>query len=55
MKERDNNITVFGLVAEEPAFNHEVFGEKFFKMMISIDRVSGAVDTLPVLISTMSI
>lgn len=51
MKDRNNNITVFGLVAEEPVFNHEVFGEKFFKMMISINRVSGAVDTLPVLIS----
>lgn len=51
MKERNNNVTVLGLVAEEPVFNHEVFGEKFFKMMISIDRVSGTVDTLPVLIS----
>jgi primosomal replication protein N len=51
MKERNNNITVFGLVAEEPAFNHEVFGEKFFKMMVSVNRVSGTVDTLPVLIS----
>lgn len=51
MKERDNNITVFGLVAEEPVFNHEVFGEKFFKIMISVNRVSGTVDTLPVLIS----
>lgn len=51
MKERDNNITVFGLVAEEPVFNHEAFGEKFFKMMVSVNRVSGTVDTLPVLIS----
>lgn len=51
MKERNNNITVFGLVAEEPAFNHEVFGEKFFKMMVSVNRVSGTVDILPVLIS----
>ena len=51
MKERDNNITVFGLVAEGPVFNHEVFGEKFFKMMVSVNRVSGTVDTLPVLIS----
>lgn len=51
MKEKNNSITVLGLVTEEPVFNHEVFGEKFFKMMISIDRVSGAVDTLPVLIS----
>ena len=51
MKERDNNITVFGLVAEEPVFNHEAFGEKFFKMMVSVNRVSGTVDMLPVLIS----
>ena len=51
MKERDNNITVFGLVAEEPVFNHEVFGEKFFKMMVSVNIVSRTVDTLPVLIS----
>lgn len=51
MKERNNNITVFGLVAEEPAFDHEAFGEKFFKMMISVNRFSGIVDTLPVLIS----
>nr|DAP37909.1 MAG TPA: Single strand binding protein [Caudoviricetes sp.] len=51
MKERNNNITAFGLVAEEPVFNHEAFGEKFFRMMISVNRVSGTVDTLPVVIS----
>lgn len=51
MKERNNDITVFGLVAEEPVFNHEAFGEKFFRMMISVNRVSGTVDTLPVVIS----
>lgn len=51
MKERDNNITVFGLVAEEPAFNHEANGEDFYKTFITVRRTSGAFDTLPVVIS----
>lgn len=51
MKERDNNITVFGLVAEEPVFNHESNGEDFYKTFITVRRTSGAFDTLPVVIS----
>lgn len=51
MKERNNNITVFGLVAEEPVFNHESNGEDFYKTFITVRRTSGAFDTLPVVIS----
>lgn len=51
MKERNNNITVWGLVAEEPIFNHESNGEDFYKTFITVRRTSGAFDTLPVVIS----
>ena len=49
MKERNNNITVFGLVAEEPVF--ESNGEDFYKTFITVRRTSGAFDALPVVIS----
>lgn len=51
MKERNNNITAFGLVAEEPVFNHESNGEDFYKTFITVRRTSGTFDTLPVVIS----
>jgi len=50
MKENNNKITVFGLITK-PAFNHEANGEKFYKAFVATKRISGAVDTLPVIIS----
>ncbi len=47
----NNMITLCGTVCREPEFSHEVFGEKFYTLMLSVKRLSGQTDELPVVIS----
>lgn len=52
MKMNDNSrVTVTGLVASEPQFSHDMFGEQFYEFKIAVPRESGAVDILPVQMS----
>ena len=46
-----NKVHVIGRVKEDPQFDHEVCGEKFFKVHISIERTSGTIDLIPCLLS----
>lgn len=44
-----NMITLRGSLQELPAFSHENHGKQFFRFMLEVPRLSGAVDTLPVI------
>lgn len=46
-----NAIKVAGTIIEEPVFSHETFGEKFYKSFISVERISGTYDVLPIVVS----
>lgn len=46
-----NNITLAGIVVEEPIFSHEIYGEKFYRFSISSSRKSGTQDVLPCVVS----
>lgn len=46
-----NQLTLTGVVTEAPQFDHEVFGEAFFRTILSVPRLSGAFDLLPLTIS----
>lgn len=48
---KNNVASLFGEVVSEFAYNHEVFGEKFYKFYLKIDRFSEASDIIPVTIS----
>lgn len=48
---QNNQVTIAGVVASECVFSHEVFGEKFYQMSVSVKRLSRAVDVLPVVVS----
>lgn len=49
---RENNlITVTGKIISEYEFTHEVYGEKFYKFNLEVQRLSDATDVLPVTIS----
>ena len=48
MEHTTNIITLRGELAELPAFSHENHGRKFFRFTLNVPRLSGAVDTLPV-------
>ena len=47
----NNAVTLSGKVVGEPAFSHEVFGEKFYEVTLSVKRLSGMDDLLPISVS----
>lgn len=49
--EKNNQVYISGELLGERKFSHESYGEKFYENQIRIERLSGAADTLPVIIS----
>lgn len=47
----NNVVTLSGRVVGEPAFSHEIFGEKFYEVTLSVKRLSGMDDLLPISVS----
>ena len=51
-KNLENNlVTISGVITTKFEFSHEVLGEKFFMVYVNIPRTSGAVDSLPIIVS----
>lgn len=48
MELSSNQLTLCGTIEEAPQFDHEVFSEKFYHMLLRVPRLSGASDLLPV-------
>ena len=48
MEHITNEITLRGTLQTLPQFSHENHGKKFYRFMLEVPRLSGAVDTLPV-------
>lgn len=44
-----NHITLRGSLVSLPQFSHENHGRRFFRFFLQVPRLSGAVDTLPVI------
>ena len=49
MEHTTNSITIRGSLLELPRFSHENHGRKFYRFILEIPRLSGAVDMLPVI------
>ncbi len=49
MEHTTNSITVRGSLVELPQFSHENHGRQFYKFLLEVPRLSGAVDLLPVI------
>lgn len=47
----NNVIKMGGVVASELELSHEIYGEKFYRFYIEVDRLSNQKDRLPVIIS----
>ena len=48
----ENNSLIFvGKVANEKVFSHEIYGEKFYTFDLSVPRLSGNADLIPITIS----
>lgn len=50
MEHSTNHILLRGSLVALPEFSHENHGRKFYKFYLNVPRLSGAVDTLPVLV-----
>lgn len=48
---QNNAVTLAGEIVESPKFSHEIYGEKFYEVTLSVKRLSGMEDLLPVSIS----
>ena len=47
----NNNVILVGKVANEKRFSHEIYGEKFYSFDLSVPRLSGNADLIPVTMS----
>lgn len=47
----NNQVTIMGEVVSAFTFSHEVFGEGFYMVDVSVKRLSNSVDQIPVMIS----
>ena len=48
---QNNQVYLSGQIASEPVFSHEIMGEKFYDMTVSVARLSGQNDVIPITIS----
>ena len=49
MEHWQNTITLRGTLQDMPRFSHESHGRRFYRFSLEVERLSGAVDILPVL------
>ena len=49
MEHTANQITLRGALASPPQFSHENHGKRFYRFLLEVPRLSGAVDILPVI------
>ena len=49
MEHPTNSITIRGSLQELPSFSHENHGKRFYRFILEVARLSGAVDLLPVI------
>ena len=47
----NNRVTVIGEVVSEFKFSHEVYGEGFYTVDVSVNRLSNSVDVIPLMVS----
>ncbi len=51
-KELDNNqVTLIGEIVSDFTYNHEIYGEGFYMVEVSVERLSNCHDIIPVMIS----
>ena len=48
MEHTTNHVTIRGELVQLPEFSHENHGKRFFRFVLEVRRLSGAVDQLPV-------
>ena len=49
MEHPSNTITIRGTLQALPSFSHENHGKRFYRFVLEVTRLSGAIDLLPVI------
>lgn len=49
--EKNNRVYICGEIVSPAVYSHEVFGEGFYEFTVSVSRLSGQADVLPVTVS----
>ena len=47
----NNQVTIMGEIVSEFTYSHEVFGEGFYTVEVSVNRLSNMADIIPLMIS----
>ena len=47
----NNRVSIVGEIVSEFRFSHEVFGEGFYVVDVSVDRLSDLTDVIPLMVS----
>lgn len=47
----NNQVNLTGKIMDVPIFSHEVYGEKFYQVSLTVKRLSDVVDVIPVTVS----
>ncbi len=50
-EKQNNKVFIRGEIVTEAKYSHEVYGEGFYEMDVSVKRLSGQSDVLPVTVS----
>lgn len=51
MQKTNNNACISGVIAEEFCYSHDVYGEKFYTSIVDVERKSGVIDKVPIMVS----
>lgn len=51
MLDANNQINLTGRVFSSPEYSHTLYGEAFYRLILNVDRLSGASDSIPVTVS----
>lgn len=51
MRETNNSVYISGVIAEEFCYSHDVYGEKFYTSIVDVERKSGVIDKVPIMVS----
>ena len=49
--ENNNRVLLMGRIVSDPVFSHEIYGENFYEMNLSVPRLSSMQDIIPITIS----
>lgn len=46
-----NEVTLVGHISSQFTYDHEIYGEKYYRVTLSVERTSGIEDNIPVIVS----